>query len=393
MVMNGNAMNPSVEILVLIHNSKKWIHRCLASLMETEYDNFHITVLDNNSDDIDPMYLKKFFPKIEIIHFDKNIGWCAANNYGIINSRSDYIYLSNSDVYFFDKQWLQILIDESIKNNCTISGPIQYQYDNTSCLNEWSKYILKNGNRDVHYMWSSLISINQKEYDYQDAENRNLKVYFIQGAAMLIKRELFNQIGIFDSLYFIYYDELDFCRRNKRIGNSNILITKSKVMHYGGGDTDSNRINYLFQRNKYLFIISDYKLTLFMKMEIIKKWIKKDYSLFKENRSLIRYYKMLIDILLNLLKCLKKRRREKKMEKYIIEEKVKKCINKVLSDEEQIKNLNCSLKNDWALDSLEMMELIIYIEEEFDFVLPNRITLSDLDNPEYLVNVLLEMEL
>lgn len=149
-----------------------------------------------------------------------------------------------------------------------IVGPLQYEYNDKTKLNEWSNYILWNGNRDVHFMWSKYIKSEPKKFNYElKKENKEiLDVFFVQGAAMMIEAQVFQEIGYFDELYFIFFDELDFCRRNLRIGNKVALVPTSKVQHYGSGDNSTtkkkqNKRNFYYSRNKYYYIKADYNMS------------------------------------------------------------------------------------------------------------------------------------
>lgn len=326
----GKMKEPKVVAIILCHNSKQWLNRCIESLIETEYNNLDIVLVDNASTD-HSLEKYKNDNRITILQNNKNLGWCKANNVGIEYAKkiaSDYIYISNSDVVFFDKNWLKNLIEFSKDNSMfSIVGPIQYAYDDENKYNDWTNYIFELGNRDVHYMWSEKMNNKNRKTDYFNDGSSCLEVPFVQGSGMLVKKSLFDLIGHFDDLYFIYYDELDFCRRNLRIGGRIGLVTNSRIMHYGSGDTKNtvdrnNKKNYLMLRNKYIFLLSDYNLNYKIKNEILFKWIKNDLKESLGNNleypDVLVCIKALINVFFLLPQIHLKKKKEKNLDKKII---------------------------------------------------------------------------
>lgn len=316
--INKSHSRPSVCIIIVSYNSKRWIQKCLDTLLETSYDNFQIIVIDNNSSDGSAEFIEKVYnDKVILIKSKKNLGWCGANNLGIklaIDKKADYIMLLNIDIKIIDKQWLDILIDSSYKNpEYDILGCAQNEYDDPNCshINEWTKYILYHGNRDYVFMWDKECNENPNAYAYKEEDLNNnaiLDVYFVQGAAMLIKSELFNKIGYFNDKLFMFYDEVEFCRRAHALGKKIGLVCKSRICHYGGGTTQSSKKerrkrNFWFTRNKYIMVLSDTNKTKKRRFRIALKMFGfdiKDAFIFKRDVSdIFQLIHIVFDILIN----------------------------------------------------------------------------------------------
>jgi len=323
--------NPLVYILILSYNSRKWLKKCLDSVYKTRYTNYKIILIDNASTDGSVDYVKNNYPKIIIIRNKKNFGWCKANNIGIqkaLEDVPDYIVFLNADILADDADWLTNLL-EFAKNNANykIYGCIQYEYnaENWDMINNWTKYILFNGNKDVFFMWENLYinSSSNSYYNEKDIINKKyLDCYFVQGAAMMVNAELFQKIGKFDETFFIFYDEIDFSRKARLIGYKTALVTASKIKHYGSGDNFSSkkmrrRRNFYYSRNKYIFLLTDVNRSFRQMYSIIRKWIKCDFQDAVNEKNdisdIVQLIEIIISLMMKLPKIILKRYREKRL--------------------------------------------------------------------------------
>lgn len=396
-----------VAIIILCNNSKRWLNKCIDSVMKTDYTNFVIILVDNASTDGSVDEIEEQYKELIVIRNKKNYGWCKANNIGIkyaLQNGADYIYLSNSDVIFFDTKWLkELVLFMQNHREYKITGPLQYSYDNSSELNEWTKYILWNGNRDGHFMWSKYISSENKKHNYtlEDAIDNHFDVIFVQGAAMLIDQSVFNQLGYFDEIYFIFYDEVDFCRRNLRIGNRVALIPSSKVKHYGSGDTSSSlkkhrKRNYFFSRNKYYYILSDYNLSNQIKKDIIKNWIIHDIKQsFIRNSDIsdpLQLLHIYIDLIKNNQKCKNKSKRELELERRIISNKLKQQIIVISSNIYKEQN-EANTKDNNIIELEIQRKLLDYIKKEFGITNQENLRNKNCFNTDWLTDYIIHYDL
>jgi GT2 family glycosyltransferase len=320
---------PLVYIIVLCHNSKKWLEECIRSLFKTKYNNLKILLVDNVSTDGSVDEIEKKYPDLLITRNSKNEGWCRGNNIGIekaIKAGAEYIVFLNSDIKAEQEEWLSNLVEFDSRNpKYGILGCTQYEYDSQGWdeLNSCTKYILFNGNRDVFFMWDSLFKEdeNTKVYSEADIDNQEfLECYFVQGAAMMIRTELINKIGMFDDIYFIFYDEVDFCRRARMVGSETALITNSKIKHVGSGDNYSNkknqrRRNFLFSRNKYIFLLTDVersKLNIFnIGVKLLKNDVKDAFGNKQDVSNFLQLIHIVSSLLFKMIPIATKRKRHK----------------------------------------------------------------------------------
>lgn len=309
---------PLVYIIVLCHNSMTWLDKCLSSLLKTSYVNYKIMLIDNASEDGSARFVRENYPEVLVIENQKNMGWCEGNNIGIrraLSEGANYVVLLNSDVKAEQPMWLKKLVD-FVEHNpyYGIAGCVQYEYFSKgwATLNGWSHYILDNGNWDPHYMWDPILKTQKTKPAYTESDIATMpfiECYFVQGAAMLVRREVFERIGLFDPIYFIFLDEVDFSRRARKGGYKTALVPESRIKHVEGGDNSSTdarrrRRNYYYSRNKYIFVMSDVEKSWPAIFSIIWDWIKYDFKDsvgLKENISNLTQFIVIISSLFAMI--------------------------------------------------------------------------------------------
>lgn len=322
---------PLVYLFVLCHNSKKWLKKCLDTLLNTDYTRYKVHIIDNNSSDDSVEFVKDNYPSVSIIQNKRNLGWCKGNNVGIEISRNiaDYTLFLNSDTSFEKTDWLKELVEFAECNHeYGIYGCVQYDYNSSDFLNinTWTKYILTNGNRDIFYSWNKKMSnIVKNKPAYLESvlsRRKHIDCYFVQGAAMMVKNELLNEIGGFDPLYFIFQDEVDFSRRARYKGYKTALVCNSRIKHVGSGDNSSTkknmkRRNFYYTRNKYIFLLTDVSRNWDEILEISQQFFRNDLKDALKTKQDVSSVFQLVSILFSILikspSIFKKRMLEKRM--------------------------------------------------------------------------------
>jgi len=239
---------PLVYIIILCWNGKKWLETCLSSVLSTQYPNFRVLLVDNGSTDGSKEYVKKHFPEVELLVNKKNLGYAEGNNRGIrlvLKKGVDYVALLNQDIKV-EPDWLKNLVEIAEKKGLGILSPMQYNYEDTALdKNFW---LLINENVDF-----------QKHYK-QEKLDIFYEVPRVIGSAMLIKRKVFEKVGLFDPIYFCYHEETDLCRRARYHGFKIGVGTKSKVYHWHRllHQTEMTpQLSYICSRNIAIYILKN----------------------------------------------------------------------------------------------------------------------------------------
>ena len=122
-------MNDLISIIIVNYNGKKWLQKCLDSLLCQTYNNFEIIFVDNGSSDDSVEFVNNNYKdeRIKIIKSDKNLGFAGGNNLGIDNSKGEYILLLNNDTWVeFD--FLEKLFIFYNSHNYNLIAPVESKY-------------------------------------------------------------------------------------------------------------------------------------------------------------------------------------------------------------------------------------------------------------------------
>lgn len=276
---------PSVYIILLNYNGYKDTIDCMNSLMDIIYENYKIIVVDNNSTNYSQEELDKYIENKKNIVFIKskeNLGFSGGNNLGIefaLKEKADYICLLNNDTTV-EPDFLNPLVEimERDKKIGISAGKIMY-YDNKNII--WSA----GGYIDEQKAIGNNFAIDEPE---DSVENKARCVTFLTGCIQLIRREVIENIGLYDHEYFLYMEDVDFCKRALNYGYKLIYEPKSKIYHKvsasTGGQVSPMTIYYM-TRNRLLFnkkynksIINNIKFYAFYIIKLIAEPIRKKIS-------------------------------------------------------------------------------------------------------------------
>ena len=249
-------MNADKKIAVIIINWKKYDFtlNCIHSVLKSSYKNFKIILIDNESQNRFSDEINKS-NKIHIIKNEKNEGFACANNQGIrfsIKNGFDYVLLLNNDT-LIKNDLIDSLIQQSSILNQKVIQPLILNYDGTKIWNAGGK---------INNFFGTFETLKKGKSFKNFKSNRNLTEWFT-GCCVLIKSEIFNDIGYFDERFFAYYEDVDFSLRLKKMGYSIALMTDSYLQHYESASSKSlNKIegnlspyvHYLNIRNHILLL-------------------------------------------------------------------------------------------------------------------------------------------
>jgi len=237
-------------IIVITHNNADTLRKALESLVNSELVD-EIVVVDNNSIDNSQSIIREFiikYPFVKGLFLKRNVGFAAGVNIGFraCESAEPYFALFNPDA-IATRDWLRKLVEFMDENGD--AGMAQ------------SLLIKPNGEYD-----SAGGFINGLGYpiEFRPKVNyellRRVKPYevgYAKGAAVLIRREAYLQVGGFDNRFFFYYDETDLSYRMRKAGWRIYVVPSSLVFHIGLGSYIPNKeyfVLYYMERNHLFFL-------------------------------------------------------------------------------------------------------------------------------------------
>lgn len=250
----------NVAVLLLNWNTAEYTLNCIESLFDGTIKPDLIMVIDNMSKDRSVNNIENRFTTVKLIKNDRNYGFAEGNNIGLrilLKEKPNYIWILNNDT-IVDKHCLEYLLNEFENNDgiSAVTGKIMYPPPNDRKI--W--YAGANFN-----FWTLKVKHRGAlKYDfgqYDKAED----VPFISGCCMLVKRSAFEKIGLFDSNFFAYLEDFDWCLRARKEGLRLRYVPKAIIYHYVSsslhknkgeisGGTSSPLGVYLVNRNRVIII-------------------------------------------------------------------------------------------------------------------------------------------
>lgn len=223
-----------VSIVIVNWNAQPYLCNCLRSIFSQSKDNlsFEIIVVDNASTDDSVPAVKAQFPEVQIIENTENQGFAAANNQGIRVSAGKFILLLNPDTVVFNDSLPTLLEVASRHPEVGVLGPCLLNQDGNIQPSVMSfpslPSIVKSFVRARIHGVSKIAPNTEKEIVF---------VPCVSGACLLIRGEVFEQVGLLDESYYMYGEEIDFCYRLSNAGWKVAYTSLVSIVHLGGQST------------------------------------------------------------------------------------------------------------------------------------------------------------
>lgn len=238
---------PHVALIILTWNGKAHTLACLASLAKVDYANHSLIVVDNGSTDDTVEAVRRVYPGVTLIENGANLGFAEGNNVGIrdaLGRRADYILLLNNDTEVAP-DFLSILVNAAERNGAGVYGPKIYYHAEPERI--WCA-----GNT---WTGTKFVQEGDGELDGPDFGAETETDYII-GCALFAPTEMFREIGLLDPVYFLTYEETDWCYRARRVNYRCIVVPQSRIWHKVAasmGGQGSPLQEYYYTRNLLLW--------------------------------------------------------------------------------------------------------------------------------------------
>lgn len=221
-----------LSVVILNYNVRYFLEQCIRSVQKaiTSLDA-EIIVIDNDSKDGSCEMVKKYFPSITLIENKDNVGFSKANNQAVEVAKGEYVCILNPDTAVGEDTLEQaIKFYEQTKD---IGALGVYLMDGTGNFLPESKRNLPTPKVSL----LKLTGFDSKYYANHLSETSEGQVDVLVGAFMLIKREIYNEVGGFDEDYFMYGEDIDLSYKITKAGYQNHYLGSTTVLHYKGEST------------------------------------------------------------------------------------------------------------------------------------------------------------
>lgn len=241
-------------VVILNWNGEKFLNQFLPVLLRnTQLPGVDIYVADNASTDNSLSLIEEQFPTVKTLLLDKNYGFAGGYNKALAKINADYFVLLNSDVEVTEN-WLQPLLNYMNENAdvaaCQPKIKSFYNRDYFEHAGASGGFIDYLGFPFCRGRVVGTAEMDRGQYDTV------IDVFWATGACLLIRSELYNQVGGLDDEFFAHMEEIDLCWRLKGQGFRIVCIPQSEVYHVGGGtlQVEHPHKTYLNFRNNLLML-------------------------------------------------------------------------------------------------------------------------------------------
>lgn len=230
MAKENSLTQPLVSIIIVNYNGRGFLNACLSSLLQTRYKNFEIILVDNNSNDdslaVVKSHLKEFRGRLKVVSLKSNMGFAAGNNVGLSYAKGDYVLFLNNDT-IVTSEWLSELVKTMKK-----SEEIGVAQSLLLLLND--KNHVESAGDFIDY-FGKTVRRGGDWPEYSETYSELEEIFSARGAALITRKDIIHEIGLFDPSYFATYEDIDFCWRVRLRGYKVFLAPKSIVYHKGSG--------------------------------------------------------------------------------------------------------------------------------------------------------------
>lgn len=254
LALSTGRQSPDVSIVIVSWNVRELLRACLQAIVRGRGAlDVEVIVVDSGSADGSVAMVEKEFPWVRLVACEENVGFPRGNNLGIARAGGRHVLLLNPDtevrkdaletmVCYLDKHAGAGVVGPQLLNP---SGTVQSSRRRFPTLvtalfeSTWLQSVAPGGVLDHYYM------LDQSEDEAGDVD-------WLTGACLMVRRRVIDEVGGLDEAYFMYSEELDWCRRIKEAGWRIVYLPAAQVVHHAGKSSEqavtARHVN--FQRAK-----------------------------------------------------------------------------------------------------------------------------------------------
>lgn len=250
---------PSVAVVILNWNGRKFLEQFLPSVTASTYQNIKLIVADNASTDDSINFLQLAYPNVEIIRNEGNLGFAKGYNTALKQVKADYYVLLNSDVEV-TPGWIDPVIElmesDELIAACqpkllAYASKDQFEYAGAS-----GGWLDRFGYPFMRGRVFDICETDNGQYDNVQ------QCFWASGAALFVRAELYHEMGGLDEFFFAHQEEIDLCWRLQLAGYKIFVEPASVVYHVGGGTLarGNQRKTFLNFRNNLIMLAKNLPL-------------------------------------------------------------------------------------------------------------------------------------
>ena len=220
---------PALLILIVSWNTRDLLRDCLHSLQPFAHPEWDVLVVDNASTDDSVAMVRSEYPAARLIENAVNVGYARANNQGLRTSTAPYALLLNSDTRATPKAIHGLLAFMETHPEAGAVCPRLLRPDGTA-----QPFAFGGDPTPAYLLRRGVLRLLARRHLHDWATTHTQSVDWVSGACLLARRAAFEQAGMLDENFFMYFEDNDWCLRLRRAGWKNYYHPAEVIVHLGG---------------------------------------------------------------------------------------------------------------------------------------------------------------
>jgi len=235
---------PLVSVIIVNYNGQNHLEKCLHALMQNDYENFEIIIVDNNSIDSSVEFVKKNYPSIDIVKLEENFGFAEPNNIGAKKARGDFLLFLNNDTIPTSNFITELVKVAKEDPEIVILQSLLLKPDDT--VDSSGDFIDRYG----------------RAYSSREKINQTRPILSARGASMMIRKDIFWEFGGFDKNFFASFEDVDLGIRAWIWGHKVVAVSSSIVYHLGGQTIQklSSEVSFHGVKNTLILRLTNFEI-------------------------------------------------------------------------------------------------------------------------------------
>lgn len=230
-----------LSIIIVSWNVAELLDACLRSIVQSDHGPYQIEtlVIDSASSDHSVNLVRSQYPDVLLLPQNENLGFTRCNNIGLKAAQGRHLMLLNPDTEVIGDALAAMIAYLDAHPDVGIIGPHTLNTDGST---QSTRRRLPT--RTLAFFESTWLQdrapapLLETYYVVGPPDNATLDVDWVQGSALMLRREVYAQIGGLDPGYVMYYEELDWCHRAKNAGWRVVYLGSAQITHHGGKSSD-----------------------------------------------------------------------------------------------------------------------------------------------------------
>jgi GT2 family glycosyltransferase len=243
-----------VSIIIVNYNTRDMLRDCLGAIREKCPETSHETiVVDNASTDGSADMVASSFPEVQLIRSKENLGFGRANNLGAKEAKGKYLFFLNSDTIMINDALCELRTFMDANPKCGIAGGNLTDLEGRP-IHSHSMALPGPCTDLVRLIPGQHRTLHGKNWTY-NYTGAPLRVTYVTGADMMMRRELFEALGGFDPDFFMYYEETELTWRASLLGYTVWSVPSARITHIKGGSLEGlQSVKRMVYESKYLYM-------------------------------------------------------------------------------------------------------------------------------------------